>query len=110
MVFDKILLIIVLKVFTKKFKIDQNIIWSVWCGYILCVTPIIIYQGWYLTPTLTPPLTSIKRVRKGIFVSRKWSIFVRVKCEMLDFSVVKCDLFYSRGGQGAEDKVPGAED
>jgi hypothetical protein len=36
------------------------------------------------------------RVRKGIFVSREWSIFVRVKCEMLDFSVVKCDLFYSR--------------
>jgi hypothetical protein len=33
---------------------------------------------------------------KGIFVSREWSIFVRVKCEMLDFSVVKCDLFYSR--------------
>ena len=37
-----------------------------------------------------------KRVGKGIFVSREWSIFVRVKCEMLDFSVVKCDLFYSR--------------
>jgi hypothetical protein len=36
------------------------------------------------------------RVGKGIFVSREWSIFVRVKCEMLDFSVVKCDLFYSR--------------
>jgi hypothetical protein len=35
-------------------------------------------------------------VGKGIFVSREWSIFVRVKCEMLDFSVVKCDLFYSR--------------
>jgi hypothetical protein len=35
------------------------------------------------------------RVGKGIFVSREWSIFVRVKC-MLDFSVVKCDLFYSR--------------
>ena len=33
---------------------------------------------------------------KGIFVSRELSIFVRVKCEMLDFSVVKCDLFYSR--------------
>jgi hypothetical protein len=40
-----------------------------------------------------PPL---KRVGMGIFVSREWSIFVRVKCEMLDFSVVKCDLFYSR--------------
>ena len=37
-----------------------------------------------------------RRVGKGIFVSREWSIFVRVKCEMLDFSVVKCDLFYSR--------------
>jgi hypothetical protein len=34
-----------------------------------------------------------KRVGKGIFVSREWSIFVRVKCEMLDFSAVKCDLF-----------------
>jgi hypothetical protein len=33
---------------------------------------------------------------KGYFVSREWSIFVRVKCEMLDFNVVKCDLFYSR--------------
>jgi hypothetical protein len=32
-------------------------------------------------------------VGKGIFVSREWSIFVRVKCEMLDFSAVKCDLF-----------------
>jgi hypothetical protein len=36
------------------------------------------------------------RVGKGIFVSREWSIFVRVKCEMLDFSVVKCDLFCGR--------------
>jgi hypothetical protein len=35
------------------------------------------------------------RVGKGIFVSCEWSIFVCVKCEMLDFSVVKCDLFYS---------------
>ena len=40
--------------------------------------------------------SNFKRVGKGIFVSREWSIFVRVKCEMLDFSVVKCDLFYSR--------------
>ena len=32
---------------------------------------------------------------KGYF-REPWSIFVRVKCEMLDFSVVKCDLFYSR--------------
>jgi hypothetical protein len=38
-----------------------------------------------------------QRVGKYIFVTREWSIFVRVKCaEMLDFSVVKCDLFYSR--------------
>jgi hypothetical protein len=37
-----------------------------------------------------------ERVGKGIFVSREWSIFVRVKCEVLDFSVVKCDLFYNR--------------
>jgi hypothetical protein len=36
------------------------------------------------------------RVGKGIFVSREWPIFVRVKCEMLDFSVVKFGLFYSR--------------
>jgi hypothetical protein len=36
-----------------------------------------------------------QRVGKGIFVSREWSIFVRMKCEMLDFSVAKCDLFYS---------------
>ena len=43
-----------------------------------------------ITFTLT-----LLRVGKGIFVSREWSIFVRVKCEMLDFSVVKCDLFYS---------------
>jgi hypothetical protein len=40
--------------------------------------------------------TKVKRVGKGIFVSRESSIFVRVKCEMLDSSVVKCDLFYSR--------------
>ena len=38
----------------------------------------------------------VLRVGKGIFLSREWSIFVRVKYEMLDFSVVKCDLFYSR--------------
>jgi hypothetical protein len=38
----------------------------------------------------------VKRMGKGIFVSRESSIFVRVKCEMLDSSVVKCDLFYSR--------------
>jgi hypothetical protein len=33
---------------------------------------------------------------KAYFREREWSIFVGVKCEMLDFSVVKCDLFYSR--------------
>jgi hypothetical protein len=35
-------------------------------GYILRVTPIIMYQGWYLTPTLTPPLTSNPALYKYI--------------------------------------------
>jgi hypothetical protein len=43
----------------------------------------------------THTFTHYQRVGKGIFVSRQWSIFCSRK--MLDqFSVVKCDLFYSR--------------
>ena len=30
---------------------------------------------------------------KGIFVSCDWLIYVCVKYEMLDFGVMKCDLF-----------------
>ena len=33
---------------------------------------------------------------KGIFVSHDWLTCARVKCEMLDFGAVKCDLFYVR--------------
>jgi hypothetical protein len=35
-------------------------------GYILRVTPIIMYQGWYLIPTLTPPITSNSALYKYI--------------------------------------------
>ena len=31
--------------------------------------------------------SALLRVGKGIFVSREWSIFVRVKCEMLDLYI-----------------------
>ena len=72
------------------------------------------YTNFRMTSLLTKKLRLIKftismvRVGKGIFVSREWSIFVRVKCEMLDFSVVKCDLFYSRdSGVSLDEAAPG---
>jgi hypothetical protein len=61
--------------------------------------PEIIESGKKFSPKIESIYKSMvtrKRVGKGIFVSLEWSIFVRVKGEILDFSVVKCDLFYSR--------------
>ena len=36
-----------------------------------------------------------QRVVNSILVSGDWPISARVTCEMLDFCVVKCDLFYA---------------
>ena len=47
------------------------------------------------------------RVVKSISVSRDWliSIYIRVKCEMLDFGAAKWDLLYAHEASVSKTKV-----